>query len=218
MALALVTMSGACYRGQRSAGPSDQNTVHESRGLDATPSPQEVVPLKNLVYPRGLAIPSDGTLYVTTQIQDRSNGKVVSSPAGSNNQSTLPFGDIALPTSSAVDGAGPLYLADYNRNRVLKLPNGSDRAVEVPLSGLSLPSGVAVDSTVAVDAPLGHLYVTDTGHRRVLKFPAGEDNPMTLPFSELWSPTGLAFDRQGNLYVADSANDRVLKLPAGSFR
>ena len=64
----------------------------------------------------------------------------------------------------AVDGAGTVYVADYQNNRVLKLAAGASTQDVLPFTGLNGPEGVAVNSA-------GNLYVTDGN--RVLKLPAG---------------------------------------------
>jgi hypothetical protein len=50
---------------------------------------------------------------------------------------------LRVPQGVAVDSAGDLYVADFNR--VLKLAAGSTTPTELPFAGLDQPQGVAVD-------------------------------------------------------------------------
>jgi serine/threonine-protein kinase len=192
-----------------------------------------VLPFTGLNSPTGVAVDSAGTLYVT----DTGDSRVVKLAAGATTQTVLPFSP--SPTSSgssadvgsfyglfpygvAVDGAGNLYVTDFEKEatwkgnfnpdlgRVVKLPAGSDTQAVLPFTGLYNPAGVAVDSA-------GTLYVTDTGNSRVVKLAAGATTQTVLPFTGLGGPTGVAVDGAGNLYVTDGGgNERVVKLAAAS--
>ena len=68
-----------------------------------------------------MAVDSAGNLYVT------SNGRVVKLAAGSATQAVLLFTGLGLngPMGVAVDGAGSVYVADYDDIRVVKQAAGS---------------------------------------------------------------------------------------------
>jgi len=95
----------------------------------------------------------------------------------------MPFTGLNGPRGEAVDGAGNLYVTDYDNNRVLKLPAGSSTQTELPFTGLKYPEGVAVDSA-------GSVYVAEPDNNRVLKLPAGSTRQTVLPFSNLNRPNG----------------------------
>jgi serine/threonine protein kinase, bacterial len=81
-------------------------------------------------------------------------------PAGSNNQTQLPFTGLSYPEGVAVDSAGSVYVADRGNNRVVKLPAVS---TALALSLLNSPLQLAVHSA-------GNVYVADRGNDRVIKF------------------------------------------------
>jgi DNA-binding beta-propeller fold protein YncE len=205
--------------------------------LAAGSNTQSVLPFTGLHNPAGVAVDAAGNLYVTDANTDAyndtnaitstnyANSQVLKLAAGSNTQSVLPFTDLHIPLSVAVDAAGNLYVTDANKSidgRVLKLAAGSNTQSVLPFTGLDFPAGVAVDSA-------GTLYVVDKGAAnaarghsgsQVLKLAAGSNTQSVLPFTGLDRPTGVAVDAAGTLYVANIDNtadtDQVLKLAAGS--
>ena len=80
-------------------------------------------------------------------------------------QDVLPFTGLNHPSGLALDGAGTVYVADYNNNRVLKLAAGATTQEVLPFTLLNNPEGVGVDGA-------GSVYVTDSGNNRVLELPA----------------------------------------------
>ncbi|ORW06652.1 serine/threonine-protein kinase PknD [Mycobacterium kyorinense] len=171
-------------------------------------SGQSVLPFNGLDFrlsPSGVALDTDGNVYVTSESM---YGRVLKLAHGSSTPAVLPFTGLYQPQDLAVDSAGSVYVTDFN-NRVVKLPAGSNDQTVLPFSGLNYPEGVAVDAAGAV-------YVADRGNNRVVKLPAGSSDPTDLPFNGLNDPDGVAVDTAGNVYVTDSDNNRVLKLEAGS--
>ena len=171
-------------------------------------SGQSVLPFNGLTFrfsPGGLALGSDGSVYVTNQGM---YGRVVKLAPNSAEPTVLLFKGLYEPHGVAVDSAGAVYVTDEN-NRVVKLPPGSNTQTEIPLAGLSYPEGVDVDSA-------GNVYVADRGNNRVVKWTAGSNTQSDLPFNGLNHPDGVAVDSSGNVYVTDSDNNRVVKLAAGS--
>ncbi|OBH51540.1 serine/threonine-protein kinase PknD [Mycobacterium sp. E2479] len=171
-------------------------------------SGQSVLPFKGIDFrlsPGGVALDSAGGVYVTSEGM---YGRVVKLSAGSDATTVLPFHGLYQPQGLAVDGAGTVYVADFN-NRVVSLAAGSNDQKVLPFNGLSYPEGVAVDSQGAV-------YVADRGNSRVLKLAAGSTAQTELPFTGLKNPDGVAVDAGGTVYVADTDNNRVVKLDANS--
>jgi len=113
------------------------------------------------VTPHGLALDSNGTLYVT---DDRSQ-RVLSLAAGSSNQNVLPFNGLEIPDGVAVHPNGSVYVADHGSHPVVALLAGSTTQIVLPFSGLNHPSGVAVDND-------GTVYVADNGNGRVVSLAA----------------------------------------------
>lgn len=143
--------------------------------------PDSAPPLQN---PSGLAIDSNGTLYIA----DRTGNTVrkltvdgsLSVYAGtgeagfSGDQMAATGARLNEPTGLALDDSGNLFIADQGNNRVRKVNHLTGIIITVAGSGgggfsgdnslatramLSLPAGVAVQN--------GRLYIADTGNNRV---------------------------------------------------
>jgi len=187
--------------------------------------------------PNGIAIISDGTLYVSDtnnhRIRKITSAGVVTTLAGSG---TGTFADgtgagasFKQPAGLAVDSVGNVYVADNQNHRIRKISSagvvstlaGSGTAQFANGTGtsasFSAPSGIAVDS-------LGNVYVGDQGNARIRKItPAGvvttfagtgsytftDGTVSTATFNGL---AGFAFDSSGNLYVGDTNIGRVRKI------
>lgn len=89
------------------------------------------------------------------------------------------------PTAVAVDGAGNVYLADWDNGRVRRV-NAADGTIEtVAGSGAKDESGVP------------GVFSGDGGSAKA---------------AALARPSGLAIDAEGNLYIADSLNARIRRV------
>jgi serine/threonine-protein kinase len=171
-------------------------------------SGQSVLPFNGIDFrlsPGGVTLDSAGNVYVTSQGM---YGRVVKLSTDSKATTVLPFNGLYQPQGLAVDGAGTVYVADFN-NRVISMAAGSNSQKELPFTGLNYPEGLAIDSQGAV-------YVADRGNSRVVKLAAGSKTQTVLPFNGLNNPDGVAVDPAGNVYVADTDNNRVVKLDAAS--
>ena len=129
------------------------------------------------------------------------------------NASVLSTGAVTLhnPFSSAVDGAGDVYIADSGHNQIVEV-SASGAASVVPVGspgGLTLvnPSGVAVDQA-------GDLYIADTGNSRIVEYSAGGvasvvstgtlAHGSTCTTTPLCYPVGVAVDSSGDLFISDT--------------
>jgi len=193
------------------------------------------------LHPMGVSVDSAGNVYVADEdnytIRKIAPGGVVTTLAGSPGLAGTADGTgsaarFGLPTSTAVDTAGNVYVADFNGATIRKItPDG----VVTTLAGLAgsggsangtgsaarfgSPSGVAVDSA-------GNVYVADRGNNRIRKItPAGvvttlagstagsaDGDAAAAKFS---SPYGVAVDPAGNVYVADDGNNAIRKITPG---
>ncbi len=189
----LVAVLGYLVRPQHSATPACGQTVLPFTGIDFRLSPGAV------------AVDTAGNVYVSSEGM---YGRVVELAAGANTTTVWPFAGLYEPQGLAVDGAGSVYVADFN-NRVVKLAAGSNSQTVLPFDGLNYPEGVAVDSA-------GNVYVADRGNDRVVELTAGSNNQTVLPFDGLNNPDGVAVDSAGDVFVTDTDNNRVVKLAAGS--
>jgi streptogramin lyase len=135
--------------------------------------------------PAGLAVGSDGSIYVAdlgnNRIQKVSPDRTITPIAGTGERG--PRGDdgaalsaqLDRPRGLALDSKGNLYIADSGNNRIRKVNYRTNTITTVAGSGiagysgdgkpateaeLNLPSGVAVDSR-------DNLYIADTGNNRI---------------------------------------------------
>jgi DNA-binding beta-propeller fold protein YncE len=184
--------------------------------LAANSYTQTVPAFTSLNSPQGLAVDSDGDVYVTYGNDNRLLwARIPQSPpsppwqASSSAEWVGPFSGLRAP-HGAVMYPGSFFVADSGNNRVVKWTNGTNAAEVIPFSGLNNPNGVAM-----VNTGQHVVYVADTGNNRVVRQVAGSSNPQTvLPFTGLNNPHGVVVDDQGNVYVTDSGNNQVLKLAA----
>ncbi len=140
-----------------------------------------------LQSPYGIAIDSEGTLYLADQFNQRirkvTSEGIITTVAG---EGTKAYGgdggpatdaSLAGPTNVAFDKSGNVYIADRDNNRIRKVDT----------------SGII--STVAGNGNIGY---------------GGDGGPATS--ANLASPTGIAVDTSGNLYIADRDNHRIRKV------
>jgi sugar lactone lactonase YvrE len=182
--------------------------------VDATGDP---IPFRR---PEGLAIDSDGALYVAESL----GGIWRVSPDGI--VENLVAGEaISLPAKMALGDDGTLYVTESAVHRVISVSiDGTLSTVagtgetgyvdgDAAQAQFFLPLGIAVD-------PAGSIYVADSGNNRIRQITAGgqvstlaggergySDGPGdTARFSGI---SGLAIDEAGTLYVAEADGERV---------
>jgi len=195
-----------------------------------------------LKFPRGVAVDSDGSLYIADGDNHRVRkvtGDVITTVAGTGTAGDS--GDDGLATSAqlntpigvAVDSDGSLYIGDCGSHRVRKVTKdgvittvaGTGTAGDSGDDGLAIaaqlngPHGVAVDSD-------GSLYIANYGSHRVRK--VTKDGVITTvggtgtagdkgddgqaTSAQLNQPIDVAVDSDGSLYIADCGNHRVRKV------
>jgi hypothetical protein len=134
-------------------------------------------------------------------------------------------GQLNVPASVFVDGAGNVYVADAANSRVQKWAPGENFGVTVAggngtgaaANQLDFPGAVFVDSA-------GDVYVADTVNDRVQEWVPGATTGVIVAggngagsaANQLSFPSALFVDSAGNVYVADGQNNRVQEWAPGA--
>ena len=142
------------------------------------------------------------------------------------------------PDSTAIDGAGNLYIADTGNHLVRKVDAATGIISTVAGTGIGGYSGDGGAATsaklyfpyaIAIDSA-GNLYITDSGNsviRRVdsasgtITTYAGSSTAAALgdggsaTAAKLYYPQGIALDSAGNLYIGDLARVRMVAASSG---
>lgn len=194
-----------------------------------------------LSQPVGMTIDASGNLYVAEhgghRIRKITPAGIISTVAGSGVSGHTGDGGaataakISYPTDVAFDGAGNMYISDYNYGYVRKVDpsgiitnfagGGSSFADGIPATDASLwaNNGVCVDAT-------GNVYIADMNHHRICKVtPAGlcytiagdgtagytgDGGLATAARTDM--PAFLKVDQAGNLFFADHGNHAIRKI------
>lgn len=164
-------------------------------------------------------------------------GNGVSGTLGDGGQATA--AQMTRPWQITFDGAGNLYIADYDNHTIRKV---ASNGVITTIAGTPATPGFSGDGGPATSALLtnplgmafdgeGTLYFADGGNNRIRKIttdgkistiagngsPAfsGDDGPALD--ASLNFPYGLALDKNGNIFFADFNNNRVRKIAGGKI-
>jgi predicted membrane-bound mannosyltransferase/DNA-binding beta-propeller fold protein YncE len=194
-----------------------------------TANPPPDVPLDTFCEPWGLAVASDGSVYVTDTWNDRilkfnADGKFLAT-WGRYGQAETPDAFWG-PRGLAVDSKGRVYVADTGNKRIAVFDAKGAFISQFGSAGLDPgqfdePVGVAV-------APDGIVYVTDTWNQRIQAFTPSEDGLFFVPFLQ-WDVNGwfgqslenkplIAINAAGHVFVTDPEGFRILEFDAnGQF-
>ena len=151
----------------------------------------------NIEKPEGIAIHSDGKIYLTSTAD---NGSLIRITPG-NKYEVLVRGLIS-PDAMVFDRDANLYISiELSTGSLLRLtPEGN---VSIVSTDLSEPEGLAFD-------PEGTLTLAeDKENGRILKWRSGR----WIEFSAgLARPENIAYDPAGNLYVTETSADRITRI------
>ncbi len=203
-----------------------------------------------LQYPTAVAVDGAGAMYIADYYNHRV--RKVAAPtvrtlvmttvagdgvAGYNGDGPAVTARLYNPRGVAVDGAGNLYIADFNSARIRKVTAGVISTVAgTGIAGYTGEGGPATAArlygpiAVAVDSA-GNVYLADYYNQRIRKITVATGIITTIAgngsagFSgdglqattaQLYYPTGVAVDAAGNVYIADQYNQRIRKVTAAT--
>ena len=162
-----------------------------------------------LSYPAGVAIGTDGALYVA----DSGNRRI--RRIGEGAITSLPLSGLSTPTGLAADVVGNLYIADPS-GRGWRWPiaaNSANAAQALGTTGRDVTTGI--DGSVYFSLYRNVRRISAQGQTTVF---AGSDqyefygDNIDATVARLNQPTSLARDSAGYLYIADLANHRVRRV------
>ena len=180
--------------------------MQSANGQVAFVSYQSAIPSGTVAQPSGIAVDSQGDVFVA----DQGNQQVLMIPSTSGNYAApvVLASGLGSPNSLTLDLNGNLFVTDSINNVVLMLPlsNGTYGTPETVVSGLNNPTGIAVDM-------MEDILVSDTGTSRVLYVPYsgnGYSAPVAIATGML-NPQGLSIDGNRNLYIAATGSNAIWK-------
>jgi sugar lactone lactonase YvrE len=168
--------------------------------------------------PSGLAIDTDGNLYVAdtgnNRIRRVTPQGVVTTLAG---EGTAGYADGAAaqarfngPIGVAVDSEGNVYVADTYNDRIRKISREGQVTAIGASETFDTPCGVAVASD-------GSVFVADTGNNQVRKLGTdGNVTTLAINQTDLSRPVGLTVTHDGFLYVTEFGRARVIQITPDS--
>ena len=160
----------------------------------------------NLAGPTGLALDSQGNLYVANNSSPGSGFIAKFSPTGAFIENVAT--GLSNPRGLVFDSAGNLFVANQSGNSITEIPAGGGSATTV-VTGLSFPNGLTFDAA-------GNLYVTNGANKTVDKISFSGGSATTTPFitSGLADPNGVVAVTSGllagDILVVDKGSSTVL--------
>ncbi|HUN63337.1 MAG TPA: SMP-30/gluconolactonase/LRE family protein [Candidatus Sulfotelmatobacter sp.] len=204
---------------------SSDNAVRNTKGdvqkksawmdrLAGTQSSDEVFKRPfELVQPYGLAVDSQGSLYVA----DQKVGAIFIFTTGEEKKVELikngQHAHFVRIIGLAMDDDDRLFVSDPGLRHVLVFDK-DHKAQDVLTEGMVEPGGLAIDTKnrflYVADVELDQILVYDADTLKPLRKlgTAGKKHTLTTP-GDFSKPAGVAVDPEGNLYVADTWNNRI---------
>ena len=181
-----------------------------------------------LAVPQGVVVSGqNGTVYIADAGLTAGSGKVYSWNGSSLTAVATPGITLSGPTDVALDGAGDLFIVDYDLGKIAVVPANTAIAPYFLATGSVFvhPASLAFDTN-------GNLYVGDAGTGGadggtssnpgfVVKIPAagGPISKLNTRAANLIFPANLVADAAGDLYIGDGGDattnqGQVLLVPA----
>ena len=178
--------------------------------------------------PRGLAVASDGTLFIADtdnhriqHVDQDGNTLHVWGSFADISTGEAPGGTFYEPWSLTIGPDGSVYVADTWNHRIQKFtPEGEFVNMWGFFGQAESPYALWGPRDVTVDND-GNILVTDTGNKRIVIFDAdgnsiSEFGGAGFSPGEFDEPVGLAADSEGNLYINDTWNQRIQNFKLNS--
>jgi glucose/arabinose dehydrogenase len=231
-----IDSAGNIYIAENDAGtvvviPSESGTLFGQSVTAGIPATL----ITGLDHPTGLAVDTQGDLYVTTfgsgtvTVLPVATGTLFGLPVSANTPAVLVSSGLLGPTGIAFDAAGNLYVSDTGGSTVdvLPLESGTIFGSQVTADQLNTlvlyteadnPTGLAFDSE-------GNLYFANYSSGTIAVLPQSSGSifgeqvtagSVSTLLGGLSSPCGIAFDSMGDLFVANLGTSSIGVLPAFS--
>jgi sugar lactone lactonase YvrE len=169
-------------------------------GVEVTYPLNETTTATGLLQPQAVAISG---LNKTVYVADSQAGIVYSTKnLGGSALTPVSTGTVALsaPIALALDGAGNLFIADFNNANVVEVPTTTGLAPSIINTGglLTHPTALAFDflgNLYIADAGPGGLFASNSNPGYLVKIPVGgAPFKMTIPSVKIVFPQALATD------------------------
>jgi DNA-binding beta-propeller fold protein YncE len=167
-----------------------------------------------LMRPYGIAVDSDGNIYVA----DQAVGAIFIFPESLKGKVQLIRNHVDAPlpmiNGLAIDDDGRIFVTDVKLHHVLVLNKQHQGIAEFGAGVLVSPSGIAIDKenrlVYVVDTQQDQVFVFDADSYKLLRRigTAGKKHTLTSP-GNFSLPDNVAVDKDGSVYVTDTLNDRV---------
>jgi len=182
----------------------DYHDVKVYRADAKDPSPIETIS-DALLFPSGVCLDGQGTLYVVDQ-----DGWVAEYPAGKTKPSKIIKKGMSNPAFCAIDSRGNLWVTNLFGSNVTEYLKGSTKPYTVITKGLIYPTGIAIDHS-------GNMYVSNGsyGPYSVVVYSPGSKSPSRTITDGVTAPVGITVDADGTLYVANEAQNNVEEYRSG---
>ena len=189
-------------------------------GQYGQPAPEDPTTLSSFWGPRGIAVDSQGRVFVADTGNKRiavfdEDGNYITEFGGAG----FDPGQFDEPVGVAVSSDGTVYVADTWNQRVQSFIPNEDRSLYFPLNQWEVSAwfGQSLENKpfIAVGGDK-HVFITDPEGYRVIEFTENGEFVRTwgdygVGVDEIGLAAGIAVDKDGFVWITDAANNRILR-------